>query len=413
MRTYNGPDNLGFSVQAMAMDSTGNIIITGVTNRTSGRQDYCTVKYNTTGVQQWVAIYDGIPGSNGINSACTIGADSQGNIYITGTSERASFGSDDYCTIKYNSNGIQQWVARYNYQGGGASDAFALAIDNLGNVYVTGQSTGNNTGYDFATIKYSASGDSVWVERYDDPLHMDDHGNSIVVDTFGNVYVAGRSDYSGMLTIKYNSLGVQQWIAGSPHGSVYKIKLDYQNNVFVTGRTDFTTIKYSNSGVQQWLQNYISSTAMPYDLTIDKNQNIYVTGSIWGGSLYRYNYGTIKYNSTGVQQWVQIYNGPVNGDDVAYSISIDDSANVFISGASHGSTGNEICTIKYNSSGIQQWLIRYTSDGNAGGTAIITDRNRNVYVSGEGGNILGGILIKYSQIVPIKITETDIPKKFE
>src|SRR6266496_788844 len=56
----------------------------------------------------------------------------------------------------------EAWVARYN--GPGYSDnANAVAIDALGNVYVTGASVGSSFDYDYATIKYDTSGRQQWV----------------------------------------------------------------------------------------------------------------------------------------------------------------------------------------------------------------------------------------------------------
>jgi len=58
--------------------------------------------------------------------------DGSGNVYVTGYSiESGTY--FDYATVKYNSSGVQQWVQRYN---GGS--AYSLAVDDSGSVYVTG-----------------------------------------------------------------------------------------------------------------------------------------------------------------------------------------------------------------------------------------------------------------------------------
>ena len=69
-----------------------------------------------------------------------IGVDASGNVYVTGTSDGGGTGID-YATIKYNSAGQEQWVARG--PGNGNDFASALAVDGPGNVYVTGTSAGN------------------------------------------------------------------------------------------------------------------------------------------------------------------------------------------------------------------------------------------------------------------------------
>ena len=367
---YNG--GFGFDIaDAIALDGSGNVYVTGFTVgpgncNPSACNDYATIKYNNSGTQEWVASYNG-PG-NSDDHATAIAVDAAGNVYVTGASIGTAWPDYDYATVKYDNSGQQQWVARYSGPGGDMDFANAIAVDASGNVYVTGASFGSGTGFDYATIKYDASGNQLWVARYNGPGNGDDEPYGIAVDASGNVYVTGYSaglgtGLSDYATIKYDSSGQQQWVAryngpGSEDDYGTAITVDASGNVYVTGYGvgsgtgyDYATIKYDTSGNQLWVARY-NGPANLLDIAsavaLDASGNVYVTGWSVGTG---YDYATVKYNSSGQEQWVARYNGPGNDDDQAYAIALDASGNVYVTGYSIGAGGeSDYTTIKYSQS---------------------------------------------------------------
>jgi len=90
------------------------------------------------------------------NAATAITADHANHVYVTGISPGTNTGND-IVTIKYDNKGDQLWVQRYNGPGNGNAAASAIAVDALGNVYVTGYDTTAAGGTEMVTIKYSPS----------------------------------------------------------------------------------------------------------------------------------------------------------------------------------------------------------------------------------------------------------------
>lgn len=143
----------GGRANAIIADGNGNAYITGYYGVGGPNLDYITIKYNPNGDSVWVRTYGGT--ANGNDEAYSIDKDDSNNIYITGRS-RDAVNNRDYVTIKYNSDGAQQWLARYNGPPGNADDiAFVLKLDNQRNVFVTGVSDRGGFIFDYATIKYS------------------------------------------------------------------------------------------------------------------------------------------------------------------------------------------------------------------------------------------------------------------
>ncbi|MEO0093507.1 MAG: SBBP repeat-containing protein, partial [candidate division WOR-3 bacterium] len=402
VRRYNGTGNQDDKASAIAVDDSGSVYVTGtVYSSDTTYGDYATIKYNSQGIQQWIQIYNGL--GSGDDRGSAIAVDDSGNVYVTGSSDRSAGTNQDYATIKYNSQGVQQWVATYNGPANGRDYASAIAVDDSGNVYVTGTSYGGYTNEDdYATIKYNSQGVQQWVARYNGPDNWYDNARAIAVDDSGNVYVTGNSAGSGTsqdyATIKYNAQGNIEWVArynGPDNLEDYAtaIAIDGSRNVYVTGYSkssstwfDYVTIKYNSQGNPEWLARYTGPGYLEdyaYALTIDGSGNVYVTGCSHGGSNTNLDYATIKYNSLGVQEWVARYNGPDNREDYAKAIAIDGSGNVYVTGYSFDTLG-DYATIKYSNSGEQRWIARYNGPGNGEDCAnrIAVDGSGNVYVTG-------------------------------
>src|SRR6478672_11532199 len=174
---YDGAQHSADSANDLAIDASGNVYVTGGSSVSGGPPDYVTIKYNSAGEQQWLADFSGE--NNTANFANAIALDASGNVFVTGR----SIGSDasyDCATVKYNPSGQEAWVARYNGPGNGYDEGRAIAVDGSGNVYVTGPSAGSGGDFDYATIKYDSSGSVQWIARYNGPGNATDFAYALV-----------------------------------------------------------------------------------------------------------------------------------------------------------------------------------------------------------------------------------------
>lgn len=359
-------------------------------------------------VIDWIARYNSLLDSSDV--AVDITVDNAGNSYVTGYSYTLLGLLRGVVTISYDPNGNQRWKSEYNQLLD--DEGTAIALDNTQQyVYVTGYTNGllNLTPADYLLIKYRVSdGQQVWARTYGNLLG-DDKATGIVIDGQNNPVITGASqnflliltpyDYA---TVKYDQNGNQLWAGryngtGNNEDKPTGITADALNNIIVTGgsigsgsNVDFATVKYNSSGTQQWVQRYNgpgNNEDRAYAIVVDNSDNIIVTGeSIGSGS--NYDYSTIKYNSSGSQQWVQRYNGPGNNEDRAYAIVVDNSDNIIVTGYSRSgvtAASEDYATVKYNNTGTQQWVSRYNGTGSNQDRAyaIIVDNSDNIYVTGS------------------------------
>ena len=418
---YNGPATNDDRAFGVAVDANNSVYVVGSSrNGSSSTGDYATIKYSSAGMPLWTNFYDG-PG-NSFDTANAVAVGTSNNVYVTGGSYGGAGGSTvDFATIKYSSAGVPLWTNRYNGPGNGSDSGAALAVDTNDDVYVTGSAANGGT-LDFATIKYSSAGMPLWTNLYGGPGGANDNPVAVKLDKSNNVYVAGVSaglgtgnDYA---TVKYSSAGVPLWTnrfngAANSTDQLTGAAVDGSGNVFVTGYSysgvsyDYVTIKYSSAGVPLWT-NYFDGPANNTDLakalTLDANTNVYVTGRSAGASGFG-DYATIKYSSAGVPLWTNRFSGSGNFDDDPSALAVDGDNNVFVTGGSPVSGSvSDYATIAYSNAGAPLWTNRYHGPGISTdkSTAIATDNNNNVYVTGNASTTTLGVndiaTIKYAAL---------------
>jgi hypothetical protein len=293
---YNGPADANDKPCAMAIDGSGNVYVTGYSSGGETWWDYLTIKYLPDGDTAWVRRYDG-PASTD-DAARAIAVDGSGNVFVTGWSNGVGTVSD-CATIKYDPYGNELWVRRYNGSADGEDIGWAIVVDGGGNVYVTGQSFDEGTGRDYLTIKYTSDGDTVWLRRYGGPTNEYDYAAAVALDDYGCVYVTGQSytNETGWdcVTIKYLPNGDTVWVRrfdnqGSEWDVGKVVAVDSESNVYVTGETstdstfkDYLTIKYHPDGDTAWARTYngpADGLDKTYDLAVDARGWVYVTGNL-------------------------------------------------------------------------------------------------------------------------------------
>jgi hypothetical protein len=340
LQTFNNtPNNNDFGT-VITKDNAGNVYVGGASyTSVSNNLDLSVIKYNSAGVQQWIKNYNG-PGSS-YDIASGIVVDNSGNVYVTGPSTGVFPAMLDYVTIKYNSSGVQQWVSRYNFANGLDIPA-GISLDNSGNVIVSGSSASSplNNNWDFATVKYnSATGAQMVVVRKSNTGNAQDKVLSQTQDAAGNIYVTGATSSTGtnfnIQTIKYNSALVQQWVKTydgygmDDYGN--SIALDGSGNVIVGGYSDkpgsmkeMVLIKYDNNGNLLWKRTkqpqINSGIAEIQKVVIDPNNDIYL-----GGYYITLNQdiAILKYNSSGEVKFEKTYNGIGNSTDIFMDLSVE------------------------------------------------------------------------------------------
>jgi hypothetical protein len=340
----------------------------------------------------------------------------------------------------------------------------SICVDAAGNSYVTGffqvsatfgSITLTNTsgsGLNLYLVKYNSWGGVVWAHNAGG--HSGNEGEAVAVDDSGNVYLTGyftdtivfgsttfitSSSYGAAFLVKYNSAGNVIWAkqlgTGSGNGGTipHSVAIDYSGNIFVTGyfRTPSTTfgtvilnsadngvsediflVKCDPSGNVLWAKMAGSTNgAISNSVTTDNSGNSYITGWFVSHSLTfgfstitnngNYNSFLARYDPNGNVVWAKGFGGGVT--DYANSVSANSAGYCYVIGSMWSSSitigthtitnsdttenTSDIFLIKFAPNGTAVWA---RSAGTVGihdyGNAVVSDSIGNAYIAGFFGD---------------------------
>lgn len=372
---------------------------------------------------EWTSFFNNSASANEFIADVTF--DNSGNTYLTGYGAMITGQEDDYITVKCNSSGNVVWSKIYNGPQNGDDVSEALFVDEFGNVYVTGYSRYVLNAFKIVTLKYSSTGDLLWITAFDSLSESSSQPKDIWVDNNGYVYVTGNINLVGVngseiVTIKIDSIG--NIVDYAYFGQVQNISdfgtdviTDNGGNIFVGGDSwrnvslgrEAVIIKYNSDLDSSWVVrvngNDNSFNEFTVDLELDDNGNLYALCRLQNSPGFT-DFAVLKINSNGGTEWRVEYD-EAGGQDIPEAMTMDSDGNIFVTGRVRRSSGggyNDFAIVKYNNDGVEQWTSYYDGPENLDDDPIeiVVDQNGNIFVSGESnrdGFAFQFIVVKYNQ----------------
>jgi hypothetical protein len=189
--------------------------------------------------------------------------------------------NQDIFISKLDTDGNFEWAKNLTVPAGSPNQSSSISVDRSGNVYSTGNVTGNlnidfdpglsvynistNPGRMVFISKLSASGEFVWAKAFMGLGSGECQSNAIATDASQNIYVAGA--FSG--TTDFDPSPAEFRLNGEGFNDAFICKLDSD------GKLAF---------VKQFGQSEKGATyseAIPYSLAIDQSENIYTVGKFY------------------------------------------------------------------------------------------------------------------------------------
>jgi hypothetical protein len=376
-----------YTYSVAAMDNAGNE--SGTSN---------TLLLNTppcpTGGAPWAKHL----GGTGTDFAQAVAVDSSGNVIVVGSftstanfggGQLVSAGGSDIFVATYSASGAHIWSKRFG--GVGDDGALSVAVDSSGAIVVAGDFWGasadlgggpliNGTpGLSEAFVaKYSASGQHLWSESFGGT--DSDSANGVAVDSSGDVLVTGV----------FKGAGVD--FAGKALSSEW-------------GGIDTFIVKLSGAnGANVWAKNVrCGGPDIGYGIAVDQSGSVFVVGAFAGsadfGAGYLLTAGNndiylAKYSSAGAYLWAKRFGG--SGQDSGAAVAVDGNGDVAITGNFLGTvdfgggpltsstSSNDIFVAKYKgTTGAHLWSKRFGDYYVDYGLGIAADAQGNVLVTGS------------------------------
>jgi len=360
------------------------------------------IKYTSDGEKEWE--YDWY-----VDSASTSGISSNkfGNTFIV-----KSWSPYLHFTKILSLDGEGNEIFSKRLQGLNFND---VICDINNNSYVTGFSFYPNYEDEMLLMKFDPSGNIEWQTFWKIPDHTI-IGKRILLDEDSNIYVAGSFHYPGLSSLfiaKFNSNGVLLNYSlflidnGYWYKSLFRFSIDSDNNLYVTGRFEEDEFwdkygviyKFDSALTKQWHDSTSLHFHTFYDLVVDDDKNIILSGSECH-DFYDYPHAIYaKYNENGTKLW-HYTNDSIRSSLGSISMK---SNNYFLSGRLENIEKDnfEIITVQLNSNGQVTWshIIEGMDNTFSYGSDNVIDNSGDLICTGTyRDTTLNCLTIKYDAI---------------
>ncbi|MFX0060797.1 MAG: SBBP repeat-containing protein [Candidatus Hermodarchaeota archaeon] len=402
---------------AIAVDATGNSYITGMTESSNfpmknayqntyggGDYDAFITKLNATGNG---LIFSTYMGGNGHDWSYDLAIDATRNTLITGYTTSTNFHMQNAYQDTYGGGEYDGFVTKLNaagtglvfstYLGGSNADkGLGVALDDLGNTYVTGQTdssdfpiieayqntlSGNSDAF---LTKLDATGSNLAFSTYFGGTD-DDYGRSVEVDAIHDIYILGdtRSVDFPTLNAYQNISGGDQdcfmmhlnasdttlmfssYLGGADREEGNKILKNSADNVLIAGTTWSSNFPTVNAYQDTFGGESDAFTAM-LNLAGSVMETVIIFSTYLGGSNYELGSGmamdpdgngyiTGRTSSTDFPSTLDTYDNSFNGGNDAFVTKIVDSPFIVLNRAANNSvhpSGTQIHLIITDMNGI-------------------------------------------------------------